>query len=102
MFGGVCWFIWLRRNELVFNVGREEVRQPVLDKAWHWLASAVAATGAAALTRHLPTQGGRDSVRWSPPSHGWVKLNIDAARDNHNGYMSCGGLVRDEYGNWMV
>ncbi|KAK8532542.1 hypothetical protein V6N12_053980 [Hibiscus sabdariffa] len=56
MFGGVCWFIWLRRNDLVFNVGREEVRRPVLDRARHWLASAVAATGAAALSRHLPTQ----------------------------------------------
>ncbi|KAK8974718.1 hypothetical protein V6N11_013184 [Hibiscus sabdariffa] len=102
MFGGVCWFIWLRRNDLVFNAGHEEeVRQPVLDRARRWLASAVAAQGAADALQHLPSQGGRELVSWSPPPHGWVKLNTDAARVDQNGYMSCGGLARDEHGSWM-
>ncbi|KAK9031592.1 hypothetical protein V6N11_055888 [Hibiscus sabdariffa] len=103
MFGGVCWFIWLRRNDLVFNAGHEEeVRQPVLDRARRWLALAVAAQGAADALQHLPSQGGRELVSWSPPPHGWVKLNTDAARVDQNGYMSCGGLARDEHGSWMV
>ncbi|KAK8709057.1 hypothetical protein V6N13_060088 [Hibiscus sabdariffa] len=55
MFGGTCWFIWLHRNELVFNSGNEDSRQSVLDKSRLWLASAVAATGPAGLTLRRST-----------------------------------------------
>lgn len=37
----------------------------------------------------------RDSIRWDPPPHGWVKLNCDGARSDGDVRAACGGIVRD-------
>lgn len=41
-------------------------------------------------------------VRWNPPDEGWVKVNTDASVSGNGGLASCGGLIRDEDGRWIV
>ncbi|KAK8478332.1 hypothetical protein V6N11_061713 [Hibiscus sabdariffa] len=42
------------------------------------------------------------SVRWNPPRSGVWKLNVDGARNLADGSASCGGVIRDSHGTWIV
>ncbi|KAK8990346.1 hypothetical protein V6N11_009049 [Hibiscus sabdariffa] len=102
MFGGTLWFIWLNRNALIFSEGFEERRRSTLEHAHDWLNIVVTASSMGSLplqrivgTRHLSTEV------WSPPSLGWVKVNVDAAQGQTSGYMSIGGVIREASGQWI-
>ncbi|XP_031108687.1 uncharacterized protein LOC116013175 [Ipomoea triloba] len=41
-------------------------------------------------------------IRWTKPPDGWTKMNIDGSRDTLTGHASCGGLLRDVIGNWLL
>ena len=41
-------------------------------------------------------------VRWEKPDPGWVKLNIDGSLSGSIGTAAGGGLIRDEFGNWVI
>nr|GLL46072.1 uncharacterized protein LOC107462117 [Ipomoea trifida] len=41
-------------------------------------------------------------IRWTKPPDGWTKMNIDGSRDTLTGHASCGGLLRDVNGNWLL
>ena len=40
-------------------------------------------------------------IRWEKPDSGWVKLNIDGLASNLLNAAGCGGLIRDDQGNWL-
>ncbi|KAK8502048.1 hypothetical protein V6N12_003397 [Hibiscus sabdariffa] len=42
------------------------------------------------------------AVSWTRPPVGWHKLNSDGALDSRNGIVSCGGLIRDDRGSWLI
>ncbi|KAK8513947.1 hypothetical protein V6N11_021545 [Hibiscus sabdariffa] len=59
----------------------------------------------ALLFRAIPPMYGRSDIgqeQWSPPHHQWLKLNTDGARNELNGYASCGGVGRDSAGLIML
>ncbi|GMJ08920.1 hypothetical protein like AT5G42905 [Hibiscus trionum] len=39
-------------------------------------------------------------ARWQCPPRGWLKVNVDGARTTASGLAFCGGLGRDEDGQW--
>ncbi|KAL4378986.1 hypothetical protein GQ457_02G000930 [Hibiscus cannabinus] len=41
-------------------------------------------------------------TRWLKPPLGWCKLNTDGAVSVRNGEASCGGVVRDNLGGWLI
>ena len=41
-------------------------------------------------------------VRWEKPSSGWMKLNTDETANTSLGSAGGGGLIRDEWGNWVL
>ena len=41
-------------------------------------------------------------VRWEKPPHGWVKLNMYGAAEGNPRLAGCGGLLRDDHGNWIA
>lgn len=41
-------------------------------------------------------------VRWEKPSSGWMKLNTDGTANTSLGSAGGGGLIRDEWGNWVL
>ncbi|CAL1391272.1 unnamed protein product [Linum trigynum] len=40
-------------------------------------------------------------ISWTPPSRGWVKLNLDGASNGNPGLAGAGGVLRDEAGQWI-
>ncbi|XP_039024650.1 uncharacterized protein LOC120157646 [Hibiscus syriacus] len=44
----------------------------------------------------------RQDERWQPPASGWFKLNSDGARHTSTGITSCGGVIRDANGEWIM
>lgn len=41
-------------------------------------------------------------VSWTKPQPGWTKLNVDGSCSSATGLAGCGGLLRDQAGNWMT
>ncbi|PRQ26177.1 putative RNA-directed DNA polymerase [Rosa chinensis] len=41
------------------------------------------------------------ALKWLKPANGWVKLNVDGARSNLHGNIGAGGVIRDQFGNWI-
>ena len=41
-------------------------------------------------------------VRWEKPQVGWVKLNTDGAARSDVDRSGCGGIIRDEHGQWIT
>ena len=41
-------------------------------------------------------------VQWSRPVEGWLKLNTDGSVISTSGLSRCGGLLRDNTGQWIV
>ena len=41
-------------------------------------------------------------IRWERPNSGWVKLNTDGAASGSTNTTGCGGLIRNDQGNWLV
>ena len=41
-------------------------------------------------------------VKWEKPNLGWVKLNTDRSLSGSIGIAAGGGLIRDEFGNWVI
>ncbi|KAL0000220.1 hypothetical protein SO802_019822 [Lithocarpus litseifolius] len=42
------------------------------------------------------------SIRWEKPAMGWKKLNTDGSVLGSCGQAGCGGVVRDDQGNWIA
>ena len=39
---------------------------------------------------------------WEKPDPGWIKLNTDGSSSGSVGIAVGGGLIRDEFGNWLI
>lgn len=42
------------------------------------------------------------SIRWERPTVGWKKLNTDGSFMGNLGQAGCGGIVKDEHGEWVA
>ncbi|KAF7802728.1 ribonuclease H [Senna tora] len=41
-------------------------------------------------------------IKWNPPDGNALKLNVDGSYWSHTGLISCGGVLRDFHGRWIV
>ena len=41
-------------------------------------------------------------IRWEKPPSGWKKLNTDESSIGCMERAGCGGVIRDEHGNWVA
>ncbi|KAL4388752.1 hypothetical protein GQ457_09G005630 [Hibiscus cannabinus] len=53
-------------------------------------------------TTHGRSGVDRSLVRWRRPPVGWTKLNCDGAVVPSSGFSSCGGVIRNEFGGWLI
>ena len=90
------WNLWLQRNRRAF---KQQPSNPNLVKVVEmqmreFLYCVVdPSTGK---DRHVK------QVQWSKPVEGWLKLNTDGSVISTSGLSRCGGLIRDNAGQWIV
>ncbi|KAK8985696.1 hypothetical protein V6N11_068940 [Hibiscus sabdariffa] len=58
--------------------------------------------GAALRSNVAGRRANRPGIRWRKPSVGWWKLNSDGSTVVGSGLSSCGGVVRDADGKWLI
>ncbi|KAK8556659.1 hypothetical protein V6N12_003056 [Hibiscus sabdariffa] len=39
---------------------------------------------------------------WKPPDEGWIKANVDGARNNIDEKSACGGMLLNHQGIWVT
>lgn len=90
------WYIWKHRNGVVFrntniqlNVGQRALRDAL--EFEH-----------CAKTQNLSGNKVVKRIHWEKPEKGWAKLNSDGASSGNSGPAGCGGLIRNEKGEWKV
>ncbi|XP_074318679.1 uncharacterized protein LOC141655501 [Silene latifolia] len=101
-FAITCWWLWRWRNNLVFGRASENPIDPLgfLNQQFE--------TSLKAFDPHslfLPTPGTsriERYIRWSPPSFGWFLLSTDGASQGNPGPAGCGGIIRDDTGNFIT
>ena len=90
------WLIWQQRNHVVFRGKRAN---PQLAKAI--VAQAMEYT--LCINRPNCNQPWvSKQISWERPDRGWFKLNTDGAASGPTNRASCGGLIRNDQGNWLM
>ncbi|XP_039045543.1 uncharacterized protein LOC120185372 [Hibiscus syriacus] len=100
MFGAVLWNIWNHQNQCIFdveNLGSTSILEQ--SKRLQTKNGRAILAGANANNTRMLTR-----LRYSKleaPSEEWLKINTDGAR-NIQGYVTCGGVIRNSRGEWIL
>lgn len=98
--GVVLDVIWKARNDVVFNNTNRDS---------HTMACVVKNTmiginRAKDMYRRTneptPSTSATSHIRWTPPMHGWIKLNCDGARSTSHGKATSGGIFCNDNGGF--
>ncbi|KAF7826704.1 non-LTR retroelement reverse transcriptase-like [Senna tora] len=95
-FGITCWLVWKQRNQWVFN-GKHEEAGALSSIVNIYLNNVNQALNINATGNQLQL---KDYI-WHPPPNDVIKVNVDGSFLANNLAMSCGGVARDCYGNWL-
>ncbi|XP_061375671.1 uncharacterized protein LOC133317799 [Gastrolobium bilobum] len=88
------------RNSLVFN-NKSSSPQGLFSQASIYVANINTANGMLSAAGLVPVGYEEILVSWCPPWPGWIKINTYEAFSERLSYNSCGGVARDELGNWI-
>ncbi|XP_061350360.1 uncharacterized protein LOC133295534 [Gastrolobium bilobum] len=98
LFNTTVWFLWNWRNKETHEANFcRPINVPLF--ITNYIMEYKSAAVSNAPSSFLPQP--RCRVKWKPPPSGWWKLNVDAALRRNPCQAACGGLIRDEYGNWV-
>ncbi|KAF7820682.1 putative ribonuclease H protein At1g65750 family [Senna tora] len=101
-FAITCWSIWRWRNEHIFGNGGENTTDPFFVIIHRIRSCSEDFSSSVVSVSRKPTRR-EEVIKWCPPNEEWVKVNIDGAssRDGER-RAACGGIVRDQDGNFIV
>jgi len=102
-FAITLWYIWKWRCASCFN----NIATIPLDKGkflrYKFLdISTQAMTDGQPLSQGIHPGQNEQWIRWEFPTEGWMVLNTDGAVKAQLGSAGAGGVIRDEWGNWIV
>ncbi|KAJ7961972.1 reverse transcriptase [Quillaja saponaria] len=97
VFAVVYWRLWNWRNKFLFEKGFVFLVDPVniitKDCEAIWVS----------LHQHSTKPVRQDIlISWQFPTKRWIKLNTDEASQNNSLYANCGGLLRNNMGEWLA
>ncbi|KAK3218139.1 hypothetical protein Dsin_012109 [Dipteronia sinensis] len=95
LFPAVVWFIWKWRCKTVF-VPDFAIPQDPSQYIHRFCCDWINANSDITVTDSFLV-----SIGWSPPSVGWVKLNVDGGCNINSGTISSSGVLRDHSKNWL-
>ncbi|XP_074305989.1 uncharacterized protein LOC141641217 [Silene latifolia] len=100
-FAITCWWIWRWRNNVTFGRSDDNPLEPIrfLRQQFEITRKAL---GPFSIFIPIPgTVHEERFIRWNTPPHGWVFLNTDGASKGNPGPAGCGGILRDETGDFL-
>ncbi|KAL5861780.1 hypothetical protein ACOSQ4_003076 [Xanthoceras sorbifolium] len=92
----VLWRVWFRRNKMVHENLKMEVKDIV---SW---AICYLNDFDDANNKHPYCQSNQHSVKWKRPPEDWYKLNVDASLKAADNLVGLGAVVRDYQGLFMA
>ncbi|KAE8685696.1 hypothetical protein F3Y22_tig00111095pilonHSYRG00679 [Hibiscus syriacus] len=101
LFRLVIWNLWIRRNKLIFDSNLtpvESVYQQIKKMLFETMNALRVQESwtAPSLARVNPT------IQWEPPPLDWFKINMDGACRWNSGLATCGGVIRNHLGEWVL
>ncbi|XP_050242423.1 uncharacterized protein LOC126691393 [Quercus robur] len=95
-FSFAMWCLWKNRNMVVFHGKRVNQNLPkeIMDQVLEFIYCVQ--------SPRSPNHKISRNLRWERPPTGWKKLNTDGSRLGGSDRAGCGGLVRDEHGEWVA
>ena len=95
-FSFAMWCIWKSRNMVVFNgkMLNQNLPKEIMNHVLEFIYCVH--------SPRSPIQKISRRLRWERPPTGWKKLNTDGSYLGGLDRAGCGGLVRDEQGEWVV
>ena len=96
LFSFAIWNIWKSRNNFIFQRKRlnQQLHVEILNQTFefiHCIASP-----------RLMIRRCVKRIKWDKPPVGWMKLNTDGSVCGSVGVAGCGGVIRDDCGNWIL
>ena len=89
------WHLWLRRNQLIFKIGK-------VDRLWFKKSiKDCIELFSVGLNAKIHKAKAVVAVGWEKPQVGWAKLNSDGFALSNPGRAGGGGVIRDHNGNWI-
>jgi len=103
MFTSTTWWLWKWRNRRCFDDSNFKPSNPssFIRKRTEEIAQAF--NKEHSFMRHHTSRSTTVShIQWTPPPERWYKLNVDGASKGNPGAAGAGGIIRDQFGNWIT
>ncbi|KAK9045332.1 hypothetical protein V6N11_059216 [Hibiscus sabdariffa] len=103
MFGYILWNLWTQRNTRIFDVDMV-YHEPILVRSSH-LVSEVVTSNTQQLVGFAAASLGQEPhklQKWVLIHKGWVTCNADGSFRAVSGSATCGGVLRNHHGEWIV
>ncbi|KAL4283772.1 hypothetical protein GQ457_16G009340 [Hibiscus cannabinus] len=93
-FAIICWILWIRRNKCLFD--RDHIERLSV------LAECQSMLEAMHFQQEVVQPPPYSPSIWHSPHSGWVKANVDGAVIPVDLTAACGGVLRDDSGQWLL
>ncbi|XP_061358638.1 uncharacterized protein LOC133302833 [Gastrolobium bilobum] len=101
LFGVICWLIWKERNNMIFN---DVWKSPMelVNQAKSFVHNITMSESILSMAGIQNVTREDLQVHWEVPPPNWIKINSDGACAEEGIRMSCGGVARNCYGEWIA
>ncbi|KAL4335727.1 hypothetical protein GQ457_07G012090 [Hibiscus cannabinus] len=101
-FGSIVWILWKFRNICAFDPISKSDFQVWSECCRAYEHCLLCISVSEPIMCNAPAVSQAHCVCWQPPTSDWLKLNTDGSRVSPEGFASCGGIVRNDNGEWIV
>lgn len=101
IFSTAIWWIWKWRNDFTFNKKQTQIEDKI--KLIKGQATEIREVfDKTSIVGGMNIRYATKELRWNPPRHDWIALNVDGSLDQYKAKAGGGGLLRTEQGQWVA